>query len=108
MGPVLGAYHRQTCINLHQIGATPVKKVKPTSSANKECEIKNTGHFCFENTSKIKVWVTIWDSQRVQRDLTLDPNQTQCFYDLIRGSYHIYLVLVTLGEDADSLVEGIC
>jgi hypothetical protein len=51
-------------------------------TVSKECETKNTGDYCFENSSKTKILVYTFYSQ-----MYLDPGQTQCFYNKKAGNY---------------------
>lgn len=57
------------------------------TSKNPNCKENNTGDICFNNLLKIKVQVRVYTPGRYGVSLTLDPNQTQCFYDLYSGNY---------------------
>lgn len=55
---------------------------------NNDCDTKNTGDFCFTNTTKYRLLVKV-DVERVSwHELTLEPNQTQCLYGLRASTYN--------------------
>ncbi len=63
-------------------------------TVNKKCEKENTGDFCLENRTKTKKLISIGKrgSSNEIASMTLDINQTQCFYNLeaINYGYVIY------------------
>ena len=63
------------------------EQVNNPETVNKECVTKNLGDYCFSNTSKYNIGVELYiylddKNNRVDRTMTLAPNQTQCFYNL--------------------------
>ncbi len=56
-------------------------------TVNRDCEIKNTGDYCFKNNTKYNVRVEVFDKgSSNQSSLTLNSNQTQCLYNLKSSS----------------------
>jgi hypothetical protein len=56
-----------------------------------ECETKNTGDYCFENKTTVKLRVHVGTDQRGElngSDILLDPGQSQCFYSLKAQSFY--------------------
>lgn len=47
----------------------------------KQCEIKKTGDYCFENKSGVEITVRL-NNLYSNEAITVMPNQTQCFYDI--------------------------
>ncbi|MBI4930177.1 MAG: M48 family metalloprotease [Bacteroidetes bacterium] len=71
-------------ITLNSDGSsTASKETNPTA---KECETKSTGDYCFTNLTNEKLIVTI-DENLNPQSLTLDPNESQCFYNLSATSH---------------------
>lgn len=62
------------------------EQINNPETVNKECQTKNFGDYCFSNTTKFlcKIYLYIYTEKlgRVDRDMTLTPNQTQCFYNI--------------------------
>ncbi|MBK7106649.1 MAG: hypothetical protein IPH62_15350 [Ignavibacteriae bacterium] len=58
-------------------------------TVNKECEIKNTGDYCFTNSTVLKISLQISSTEYPFKHfkMTLEPGQTQCFYDLVAQTY---------------------
>lgn len=65
------------------------EQINNPETVNKECATNNTGDYCFENSTKTEMTIYIgqvgssWSSQ----DMSLNPGQTQCFYNLKAGNY---------------------
>lgn len=60
-------------------------------TVNKECETKNEGDYCFSNNTKLKLEISIKQGNYAfgsnQFNMTLEPGQTQCFYNIKAGTY---------------------
>ncbi|MGB4848034.1 MAG: FlgO family outer membrane protein [Saprospiraceae bacterium] len=59
-------------------------------TVNKECETNNYGDYCFQNNTQFRLKVILYYGTNNGHDsdlLTLDPNQTQCLYNLKAKSY---------------------
>jgi|GEM_PF-4336088 len=77
------------------------------ATISKECETKQYGDFCFQNTSKIRVRVIIkilGGGYGTSKEITLSPGQTGCSYQLQAGVYNYSIVFdnpngVTLVSD---------
>jgi hypothetical protein len=52
-------------------------------TVNSKCKEQNTGDYCFKNDTKLELEVYLND---LRKDCTLQPGQTQCFYDIRVGS----------------------
>lgn len=76
------------------------EQVNNPETVNSECATNNVGDYCFTNTKqdKVEIHVGVGDPLQVQygtvtiQTLTLDPNQTQCFYNL-KAIVYTYIVL---------------
>jgi Curli production assembly/transport component CsgG len=55
------------------------------STVNPKCKEKNTGDYCFSNTTSLKIRVHMGSSVG---ELTLSPGQTQCKYNLSAEEYN--------------------
>ena len=53
-------------------------------TVNPDCKEKNTGDYCFVNNTKLTLIVRI----KRYTELTLNPGQTQCFYNQLAGTYN--------------------
>ncbi len=64
--------------------------VNNQGTANKDCEINNTGEYCFTNNTSHQLRVTVNPTGIMDyKELTLEVGQTQCFYNL-RAQPHNY------------------
>ncbi len=68
-----------------------------SNSVSKECEINNTGDFCFQNNTKFKARVEIYNDKRnssYKTTLTLQPGETQCAYNssTMACKYYIWIL----------------
>lgn len=65
-------------------------------TVNKDCETKDLGDYCFTNNTNLKIEVHIKQGNYAfghgEYNMTLEPGQTQCFYNIHSGaySYNIY------------------
>lgn len=75
-------------------------------TVKEDCNIKNTGNFCFENTTQKRLFISV-SSKMMQNDLfrmlldnevvgiTVEPKQTQCLYDAkARGQYYLITEII--------------
>lgn len=73
------------------------KPYNAPENSSEDCEINSIGDFCFTNNSKVRIGINIGDRESrpdryVNRaysvkDLTLEPGETQCFYDYKAKAY---------------------
>jgi TolB-like protein len=60
-----------------------------SGTVNAKCKEKNTGDYCFKNSTSKKLLIRYWNfysnPQTVETTFTLEPNQTQCIYDIPAG-----------------------
>ncbi|HKR03250.1 MAG TPA: trypsin-like peptidase domain-containing protein [Bacteroidia bacterium] len=68
-----------------KIPLTNDNSVKDSFVPNKDCEENNVGDYCFTNNTNVKLSVTIRGAGIKQ--LTLEPSQKQCFYNLMVRSW---------------------
>ncbi len=61
------------------------EKFNNPETVNKDCATKEFGDYCFENQSNYKGEISVLE--REGDKMTLDPGQTQCFYNLKAGNY---------------------
>jgi hypothetical protein len=64
--------------------STEVQK-QPTTPVNNDCLVKNTGDYCFTNTTNQNVIVHV--TAIYTQVLSLSAGQKQCFYNLKAGTY---------------------
>lgn len=57
-------------------------------TVNKDCESKNLGNLCFANTTAFKLYLILDSEITSRQELTLEPNETQCLYNLVSGVYN--------------------
>ena len=75
-------------------------------TVSKDCEVKNTGDYCFTNETSFKVMVGY--SKNYKDRITLEPGQTQCVYDLIAGSkvYDLWIYTKAIHPDLPEKRQG--
>jgi len=56
-------------------------------TVNNECAKKNTGDYCFTNSTTIKISVSISSNGFSKGSATLNPGEQTCFYNLPVGTY---------------------
>ena len=74
-------------------------------SKNPNCRQDNTGDYCFTNTTKLNL--TIQLEVRNQSALTVDPGQTQCFYNLTGGAYEYSIYETRYGKGPYYVPPGV-
>jgi hypothetical protein len=68
------------------------------ASRNPNCKEKNTGDYCFQNSTRFSIIVDFWSSPSPtqswsnKQTSTLQSGQTQCFYDLYNGAANYELI----------------
>lgn len=57
------------------------------TSKNPNCKQTNTGDFCFVNNTRLKLYISmeVKNARYWANKLTIDPGQTQCYYDIPAG-----------------------
>ena len=65
------------------------EQINNPENVNKDCESKNTGDYCFCNTTQYNFIVSI-NADGVA--LRLSPGQTQCLYNISTGSYRYHIM----------------
>lgn len=68
-------------------------------TVNQKCKEKHTGDYCFTNSTAYKLKVNVSNSSG---EVTLEPGQTQCYYDVEEGAhkYNIWSYFMLNGDDA--------
>jgi len=70
--------------NLSTAIVTTQKEEEPQKAIKKECEVNNTGDWCFSNSTSKAAYVLVVQGYQ---GLSVNAGQTQCFYALKAGVY---------------------
>ena len=55
------------------------------NTVNKDCETNNTGDYCITNNKNFFIQLTYWNNSGYRRDISIEPGQTVCLYNLKSG-----------------------